>query len=81
MPLLREGLIFMCCGKKSKVERIIEGWGNYIFRTPETESIAQRRASICAVCNENQKEWCFKCACYIPAKTRSIAEKCPKNLW
>lgn len=71
----------MCDCGKSKVERIVEGWGNYIFRTSETESIALQRAKVCAVCTENKREWCKVCKCFIPAKTRSLAESCPKNLW
>jgi len=67
--------------RKSRAQRIIEGWGNYIFRTPETEAVAKRRAEICATCNENKKEWCQVCGCYIPAKVRSMAEECPKKLW
>jgi hypothetical protein len=70
-----------CCGKKSKVERIIEGWGNFTFRSPETEGIAKERAKICAVCPENKHELCKMCGCYIPAKIRSMSEKCSKNLW
>jgi hypothetical protein len=70
-----------CCGKKSKVERIIEGWGNFVFRTPETEGIAMTRAKICAVCPENMRGLCKACGCIISAKTRSMSEKCSKNLW
>jgi hypothetical protein len=74
----------MCDCKKSRVERIIEGFGNYVFRTPETERIASERAKICAVCLEINKvnnEFCPECHCFIPAKIRSMAEECPKKLW
>jgi hypothetical protein len=70
--------------KKTKVQRIIEGFGNYVFRTPETEAIAKRRAEICAVCLQLAKvknEFCPECKCFIPAKIRSMAEECPKKLW
>jgi hypothetical protein len=70
--------------KKTRVQRIIEGFGNYIFRTPETEAIAKRRAEICAVCleiNKVKNEFCPECKCFIPAKIRSMAENCPKKLW
>lgn len=70
----------MCC-KKSRIQRIIEGWGNYVFRTPESELIAYERAKYCAVCPDNKFEWCNVCKCYIPAKVRSMAEQCPKKLW
>jgi hypothetical protein len=68
-----------CC--KNKVERIIEGWENYVFKTPEIEKIALHRAEICAVCSQNKNEWCVQCKCFIPAKTRSKTEKCPCELW
>jgi hypothetical protein len=68
-----------CC--KNKAERIIEGWGNYVFKTPEIEKMALRRVEICAVCQQNKNEWCIICKCFIPAKTRSITEKCPSELW
>jgi hypothetical protein len=70
--------------KKSKVQRIIEGFGNYVFRTPETEAKAIERAKVCAVCLQVYKvknEWCPACNCYVPAKIRSMAETCPKKLW
>jgi hypothetical protein len=68
-----------CC--KNKFERIIEGWGNYIFPKPEIEETAKHRARICAVCGQNKDEWCAICKCYIPAKVRSRTEQCPEKLW
>ena len=72
-----------CCDNK-KVKSIIAGWGNYVFRTPETEAIAIQRAKVCAVCLQMKKiktNWCPICKCFIPAKIRSMAEKCPAGLW
>lgn len=70
--------------KKTRVQRIIEGFGNYIFRTPEAEQKAIERAKICAVCLQISKvknEFCPECKCFIPAKIRSMSEQCPKKLW
>jgi hypothetical protein len=74
----------MCENCKSQVQRIIEGFGNYVFRTPETEAKAKRRAEICAVClqiNKVKNEFCPECKCFIPAKIRSMSEECPLKLW
>jgi len=68
-----------CC--KSKFERIIEGWANLAFKNPETEKLATQRAKICAICQQNNNEWCAMCICYIPAKVRSRTEMCPGGLW
>lgn len=71
-----------CC--KGKVGRIVEGWGNFVFRTPEAEAVAMQRAKICAICLQMKRirtEWCPICKCYIPAKIRSMAEKCPDGKW
>lgn len=79
-------LFFMSCEgcKKGKLASIIEGWGNFVFRTPETEAVAVQRARICAVCLQMKRVrtlWCPICKCYIPAKTRSMGEKCPDGKW
>jgi hypothetical protein len=69
---------------KSKAQRIIEGFGNYVFRDAKSEAVAGERAKICAVCLQLAKvknEWCPECHCFIPAKIRSMAEECPKKLW
>jgi hypothetical protein len=74
----------MGCCRKTRVQRIVEGFGNYVFRTPETEAKAIERAKICAVClqiNKIKNEFCPECNCFIPAKIRSMSEECPKKLW
>jgi hypothetical protein len=68
-----------CC--KNKFERIVEGWGNLAFKNKEVEQLAQARAKICAVCQQNENEWCKLCTCYIPAKVRSRTETCKAELW
>ena len=67
--------------KKSKLQRIIDGWSNLLFRDPEIEDMAQRRAKICAVCSKNKYNTCMVCKCPLPAKTRSPEEKCDRGLW
>jgi hypothetical protein len=75
----------MCVNcKKSRVQRIIEGFGNYVFRNAESEAKAINRAKVCAVClqlTNIEGEWCPECHCFIPFKIRSMAEECPKKLW
>ena len=68
-----------CC--KNKFERIVEGWGNLAFKNADVEKLAKERAKICAVCQQNNNEWCKMCGCYIPAKVRSRAEICDGGLW
>ena len=66
------------------LKRIIEGWKNYIIVNPELEVLAIERAQLCSKClqlNFIRNEWCPECKCYIPAKIRSVYEKCPKGVW
>lgn len=44
------------CGsnKKGRLQRIIEGWGNWIFPNEEVENIAKYRALRCAACDFNK---------------------------
>jgi len=67
--------------RKSRLERIIEGWYNLIIRDPVIEEMALKRAKVCAVCSSNVRNVCKECHCPLPAKTRSVEEKCDKNLW
>ena len=71
------------CGANSKgrLQRIIEGLKNYVFRDPEVEQIAKYRALRCATCDFNKMEICSKCNCAIPAKIRSTEEQCPIGRW
>lgn len=34
----------------NKLNRIIEGWKNYLFTDPKVETLAKSRVKICAVC-------------------------------
>jgi len=68
-----------CC--KSKLELIVEGWSGLVFKTKATQEVAESRAKICAVCQQNENNWCKICKCYIPAKVRSKSSECPSKLW
>lgn len=43
-----------CHPKKGRLQRIVEGWGNYIFPDKEIETIAKVRALKCATCDFNK---------------------------
>lgn len=44
------------CGnaKKGRLQRIVEGWENYVFPDPEVEKVAKVRALRCATCDFNK---------------------------
>lgn len=64
-----------------KIKEIKDGWGNYIFPSPEIEAMADARATICAGCPENVASICTKCGCPLASKTRSPQSKCPLSKW
>lgn len=67
---------------KNKFQRIVEGWGNLLKNNPKAEEVATKRAIICAKCPKlNGILFCTRCGCFVPAKIRSIEEKCKENLW
>ena len=71
-----------CDGMKtSKLQKIIEGWGNYLVPDPEVEKVAKYRALRCATCDFNKFEVCSKCNCPIIAATRSMDHDCPIGRW
>jgi hypothetical protein len=70
------------------IDNIVDGFNNLMFKSPEIEELAMKRAKVCAICKQNQavienggKEWCLMCGCYIPAKIRSRVERCEGGLW
>lgn len=73
------------CGKNNtptgKLKSIYDGWKHLIWKDAETEKVANERALICAHCKRNKHEFCKECGCYLPAKIRSIDEKCPIAKW
>ena len=75
-----------CGGCKSnkpadKLKSIYDGWKHLIWPDAETERIAKERAVMCADCKHSKLSWCNQCGCYIPAKIRSLNEKCPIAKW
>ena len=65
-----------------KLEEIISGWKNYVFKNPAMEEIAKQRVRKCLECDKLKKNYtCRICGCYIPAKTRSERSKCPEKKW
>lgn len=65
-----------------KMISIMAGWSKLLFRDPDVERVAIPRAEKCARCdNANDSNWCAICNCYIPAKVRSLKEKCPIDEW
>ena len=66
----------------SKLTEIFEGWKNFTFQTPTIEKEAKRRITICVSCSEiNERNFCRKCGCYMPAKVRSPKSKCRLRKW
>ena len=68
-------------GVKDKLKSIYDGWRNIIWENPEVELIAKQRAKICSECARSKMDICKECGCYIPAKIRSMSERCPINKW
>ena len=73
----------MITSKKEKLGEIINGWGNWVFKSPEVEEIAKERAAICAGCPSIKGNTCGECGCPLFAKTRSMKEtnECPLKKW
>ena len=61
-----------------KVKSIALGWSNIVWPNPEIEKMAYKRIEVCATCDENVKNLCTDCGCWIPAKARSPEETCDK---
>jgi len=73
-----------CCGQMTRAEKvksIYTGWRNVIWKDKETEEESMRRVEICADCKHNKNNFCLQCGCWIPAKARSMVERCPINKW
>ena len=65
-----------------KLQSIISGWKNLLYRNAEVEKIALERAKKCANCKyANNINVCILCNCYIPAKVRSLKEECKDKQW
>lgn len=81
----------------TNLRSIIKGWKNYIGSDSVGLATAEKRAKICAACDEItsgkilmilpdevkeiQGMKCGKCQCPLSAKTRSLNETCPLKKW
>ncbi len=68
-------------GVKDKLRSIYDGWKHIVWSSKEVEAVAMERAKICSECALSKMSFCKQCGCYIPAKIRSMTEKCPINKW
>lgn len=82
--------------KTGKISAILSGWKNYLNKNKVTETIAKKRATICASCphamqgkllafvkdelTEVEGYYCNKCGCPLSAKIRSN-DICPEKKW
>ena len=80
-----------------KITNIVKGWKNLVFKDPEIEKLAIKRANICDNCTYastdetfdmsedgdiiSLKGYCKKCLCPFKAKLRSKQEICPIKKW
>jgi len=71
---------------KEKLDNIIDGWKNYIFKRQDIEELAAYRESICIAnrCGKFSRmgySHCKKCGCPIATIIRSRNYKCKLNYW
>ena len=67
-----------------KLSNIIEGWVNRFRKVhPVKESLFRDRLKICETneCGMLKLGVCTACGCPVKAKTRSVDEECPENMW
>lgn len=62
---------------------IYAGWKNYVFSSPQVEETAKSRMKLCVEdCDRlNNRNFCTKCGCFMPAKVRSLKSRCPLRKW
>lgn len=73
----------------SKIQEILSGWTNLVFKNEDVEKIAKERLEICSECefmseypNEMKSfSTCTSCGCVLSAKCRSEKSICPKDKW
>jgi uncharacterized paraquat-inducible protein A len=70
------------------VSEIVDGYKNWLVRTPTTEKESQRRTEICSNCDLSKNilgiATCTGCNCPLAVKTRSALSECPHpkgNKW
>ena len=68
-------------------KNIPEGFANLLLAkarlvSKEIKELSEKRMAICEECPFKTKmNVCKACGCYLPAKTKSKVESCPKNKW
>ena len=71
-----------CCTETpigiAKLKSILQGWSNIIWSSEKVRRIAHGRIEICVECDQNNKNFCIDCGCWIPAMARSLEEHCKK---
>lgn len=70
----------------NKLKSIYFGWKNYFFRghlKPEVRQFFDDRLSVCKLneCEKLRAGVCTACGCVVAAKTQSLGEFCPENMW
>lgn len=72
----------------NKATDIVEGFTNLLkskllIGKPEIDELASLRMDVCNSCQfkSTVTNRCKACGCYLPAKTRVLDQKCPKNKW
>jgi hypothetical protein len=70
----------------NKLQIIMDGWKNFVFKSPEVEKIAKQRAEICSSCDNcvfisGKGVGCSKCMCPFVSKLRATGERCPLGKW
>lgn len=75
-----------------QIGEVAEGWWNLIFKPEDIEKEAQKRISICNLCEYKDttdkackvplsNPCCSLCGCPIASKTRSTNSECPIGKW
>ena len=65
---------------KNKINSIFVGWKNLLLGL-ETDKQKDRLKKCIECPNITKIKTCSLCGCYVPAKVKSDAEKCPINKW
>lgn len=75
-------------GIKMEIQKVIEGWYNWLTDNPDTKDLATKRLEICIGCEFNSTpneikngSKCEACGCFLKAKAASEGSNCPKNKW
>lgn len=79
-----------CQNKANKIVHIVQGNLARVFKTDETETLADKRRLICEACplkkklikvNQKQRYYCGVCKCPVESAIRAEDYKCPEGKW